>query len=116
MPAIGSISCDLLRGYPPGPLRRVETWQRPGVDGVGALDLGSGGNPIRLVASVRGVEAAVITFAAALEALVGSAVVITPELGTARTVLITRVGQPATECSYPYGYWVDIEVEGLVIA
>lgn len=80
MPSIAAIDCDLVRGVPPEPTERLEIFQSPGVDGYGALKLGTGQSEFDLTAAKYGTLSAVIAWGRSVRALVGTVVSITNDL------------------------------------
>jgi hypothetical protein len=49
---IGSIAVNIIRGVPPQLRYRVDTWQVPGIDGYGAMNIGLGDAEFDLLAIV----------------------------------------------------------------
>ena len=95
MATVGSVSTDFVSGTPPSLKRTLKTWTRPGIDGVGALDLGKSDGRGRLQLEHHDTQANVEQWIADIEALQGQVVSITPDWGTAYAgCLITEVSQP----------------------
>lgn len=80
MSAVGSLSVDLLSGTPLSMRERVETWNVPGLDGLGAQLLGQGTASTKLVTVTLLASAALANaHIAAAEALVGTIVTVTDD-------------------------------------
>ena len=86
MASIGSVSCDFVRddARPPHLQEGLETWVRPGIDGIGARTLGRRGGRFTVRALKIDTAAAIETWLNALAGLAGAAaVIITFDSGTA---------------------------------
>ena len=71
MATVGGVFCDFIRGVAGDLQLRVDTWQVPGIEGVGYHTLGKGGVRFGFTLIRLGTEAEVNTWRAAIEALVG---------------------------------------------
>jgi hypothetical protein len=95
MASIAGITCTFIRGTPPEPTQRVETFQSPGVDGYGAQLLGLGDSEFEVTAVLFGTLAACLTWAAQVRALKGAVVSITTDLGATYDNRLIVEAQPA---------------------
>lgn len=90
--SIGIVGCDFLKGMVPNPKRRVKVWNRDGIAGVAAQDLGLGDAEFKLTAIYSNSTAAVQSWAAALYLLQGTVVILQDDWGTSHSnCLITKV-------------------------
>jgi len=95
MASVGSVTTDFVSGTPAGLKRQLKVWTRPGLDGVGALDVGKSDGRARLQLEHHDTQSNVETWIADIEALQGQVVSITPDWGTTYDgCLITEVSQP----------------------
>ena len=95
MADIGGVSCDMVKGVLQAPTERVESYQVPGIDGVGAQLLGLGDSPFRFRAIKYGTNAELNTWIAAIQALKGDTITIVDDWGDSHAnCLIARLGAP----------------------
>lgn len=94
MASIGAVSCSILRGNPRPQQERVETFEIPGIDGVGVHLYGKGGGEWEAEAVLYDSAANVDIWHAAIASLQGSIVPIVNDWSvTTSSVLILSVGQ-----------------------
>jgi hypothetical protein len=93
MSSIGAESCAFVRGYGGSMGTRLEIWQVPGIDGIGAMDLGLGGEPFEFEAVQYGDSTTVHSWLLAIEAMRGTVQAIVDDHGVTHTnMLIARTG------------------------
>jgi hypothetical protein len=76
MASVGGVSCDYLYGEIPSLKQLTEVYHRPGMNGVGVRKMGSGEGAFQLRAVTFDTEANIVTWIAAVEALVGTIVTV----------------------------------------
>lgn len=82
MATIGGITCTFVKGQGQSLTPRMELWNRPGMNGYGAMELGNGDSPFVFRAVGYALNAAVTTWINSLQALKGSVVTIVDDFGT----------------------------------
>ena len=92
MASIGSVACSILRGNPRPQQERVETFEIPGIDGVGVHLYGRGGGEWEAEAVVYDSAANVDVWYSAIAALQGSIVAVVNDWPETSTCLILSVG------------------------
>lgn len=121
MADIGGVSCDFVKGEASDLKQRVETYEVPGRSGYGAHTLGLKDSPFRFTGTKKhDTSANVDTWAASIQALQGTVVIIVDDWATSFTnLLITRVGQLRKTAGYDgstHGAHGVIEVEGVKVS
>jgi len=92
MASIGGVTCTFVRGHPPTPKQHVVLWRVPGIDGYGAQRMGLHDSPFEVVAVLYTNAAGLALWKTSMEALQGTLVSITNDLGISSTrCLITNV-------------------------
>lgn len=93
---IGSVTAQFLYGKPPVTLKQVaEVYRRPGMNGIGVRQTGTGEGAFALRAVFFDAESTVTTAIAALEALVGTIVTINDAFDDAHTNCLIEQVTPA---------------------
>jgi hypothetical protein len=94
-PVIGGVECDFLKGQVGYLKNKVETWHRPGIDGLGAMVLGYGDSAFSFTAVKFGTNSDIEDWLDEIELLQGQSVSATDEWGdTHDNLVVTRVGLP----------------------
>ena len=96
MSSIGGTSCDFVRGSLPVLKMRNRMWSVPGLNGYGAMILGSGDSQARITCVGFGTKAAVNVWAAALYAMQGTIVTVVNDHGdTVANCFLNKVSNVA---------------------
>lgn len=90
MATVGGVFCDLVFGVAGDLQLRVDTWQVPGIEGVGYHTLGKGGVRFGFTLFRFGTSAEVNTWRAAIEALVGGEHTIVDDWGDSHTNMLIQ--------------------------
>lgn len=86
--SVGGVACDLVHGVAGDLQERTDTWQVPGLAGVGLHTLGKGGVRFGFVAIEFGTSAAVDTWYTAIQALVGTIITVVDDWNKSHTDLV----------------------------
>lgn len=121
MSSVGGTSVTFLRGSVGGLRQRVELWQVPGLNGYGALRLGTGQADFSFRAIHFGSLATLVSLLSTIEGKQGTSVTLVDDRGTSHTsCLITSVGKPewAPITGAPSGetYRISIPISGVKLA
>ena len=120
MARIGTVLCTFVRGHCPAPKMRLELWRIPGLDGYGAQALGLNDSPFQITAVLFSDASGLGQWKAALEALQGSIVTITNDLGASfQRCLITKLSNMTSTAALAAGGITqrgEIQIEGVVLA
>ncbi len=93
--SVGSVPCDLVAGKFRAPTSRVETWQRLGMDGYGARDLGKGNSSFRVRIFKEDTAENIDIWIAAIQDLADTIVSIVDDWGITTTdCIIQQIGEP----------------------
>ena len=93
MPSVGGVTCDFVRGGARSLKSTVEVWRQPGFDGYGAQLTGQGDSESRFSLVRFGSATTVNTWRLSVEALQGTLISLTNDLGVAVSgFLVQRVG------------------------
>ena len=113
MGSIGTVTTSILRGVPTPVRQRVVIWQVPGINGYGAMTLGTGDSEFMIDAVFYCADDAAADAAiAAVIALQGTIITITDDWGnTWPNALIVRVEQPVKEPMIWGGYSTAVRME-----
>ena len=87
---IGGVSCSYVTGRVPSWGIRLKTWTRPGMSGVGALDLGDSGERGQIVGVKFDTLTNVNTWAYNIELLQGTLIALENDLGTTWTGVLVH--------------------------
>jgi len=118
MATIGGTSCSFVRGNAAAQKNRVQTFQRPGIDGYGAVVLGLGNSRSRFQLVLYDSDANIRTWLTTVEGYQGTVVEITNDDGEqVPNLLVERVGQPrVTAADQGSGEKrAEVAVEGVVL-
>jgi hypothetical protein len=89
---VGSIGCDLISGMATTLTTTIETWAVPGLNGVGAIDMGANSSGFAFNCVEVDTSSNIETWFSNLEATKGTIITITDSFGTAYTnCLVTQV-------------------------
>ena len=103
MASVGGLSCDSVQGELPGLKTMLDVWHVPGLDGVGAMDVGQGDAVAQIEIHKFGNIAAVSTWVGLIEAMQGTLVTIVSDWAVTYTsILIRHVSRPMVESAEPY--------------
>jgi len=92
---VGGVVCDFVRGGVAGLKQRVEVWQRPGIDGYGAMALGLGDSSFFFTLVVFDTIANVEAWILLVEALQGSVISVVDDWGVNHSsLLVEEVSEP----------------------
>jgi hypothetical protein len=94
MASVHGVSCDMVKGAGVELAQRTEVWATPGMDGVGAQNVGRHQGAMRFLAVLFDTSANVTDWFSDLEAKQGSIGTIVDDWGTSHTnCLIVHVGE-----------------------
>jgi len=114
---IGSTACDTVSGVFPISKNIVKTWHRPGLNGIGALDLAKGDTVYTVTASKRDTYANVETWLHTLQAYQGTVQQFTTDWAQLYgQFLIRKVSVGTVTAELPHGAKgvVELQVEKTV--
>jgi hypothetical protein len=119
MASIGGVTCTFVRGHPPYPKERVLLWTAPGIDGVGAQQVGRNDAEFQVQAVLYSSAPGILAWKLAIEALQGTLVTIVNDLGIAFTrCLIAKVSNMRSQAAKVPGTTItqrgEIIIEGVV--
>lgn len=120
---VGGVACDIVR--PDSPIAkktRLGMWIIPGLNGVGAHKLGQNDSQFRFVCVEYATRAAINTWAALIESLQGSVIVIVDDHGeTYAGMLVVQVSNPSKVPAWhpqslgTTGYRGEITIQGVLV-
>ncbi len=94
----GGIACNFLRGTQASPKTRLDVWQRPGIDGYGAIDLGKGDSKTEFILVAFGLYAATIGWGISIEDKQGAVVTVVNDWAESMAnFLVEKVGLPQVQ-------------------
>ena len=118
MASIGGVSCSFVRGSASPLKTQLAVWRVPGLNGYGAMDVGSGDAPFQFTAVKYGSLSTVESWATQIALLQGQVISITDDHGTVHpNLLLVGVSPPArTAESGNGGVRGEIMVQGVATA